>query len=79
MLHEKYILSIKNAKISYSANIVKELKSSNPAQWYSKVKLMANVNKCTDEETYVEELVSNDHRIRLQRTKVQIPATVETC
>ena len=51
LLHEKYIFSVKKAKISYSTNIVRDLKSSNPAQWYSKVKRMANVNKCTDGET----------------------------
>ena len=31
-------------------------------QWYSKVKRMANVNKCTDEQPYVEELVNYDRQ-----------------
>lgn len=56
VLHEKYLNLIKKSKSSYAKKIVGDLKSSNPSQWYSKVKRMSNVNRDGDRQHYIEEL-----------------------
>ena len=60
LFHEKYILSIKKAKVFYSQNIVKDSKSSKPGQWNSKVKCMANINNKIDTQVYIDEFLHKD-------------------
>ena len=55
-LNEKYLCQIKKAKVSYSKKIVGDLKTSNPSQWYSKIKRMSNMNRDGDDQFYIEEL-----------------------
>ena len=54
-LHEKYINLMQKSKVAYSKSIVNDLKSSNPSQWYSKVKRMSNINRVSDDDYFIEE------------------------
>ena len=47
-LNDIYKLSIKKAKMNYYTNIIKDLKLSNPSQWYSKLKRICSY----DQENY---------------------------
>ena len=46
----------KQAKHNYYDNIVKDLKTSSPGQWYSKVKRMSCNDKVKTEEVIVQSL-----------------------
>ena len=48
------MLLLKHKKMSYSENIVNDLKTSKPSQWYSKIKRMTNRNREID-NFYIEE------------------------
>ena len=43
-------------KESYYETMVQDLKTSNPSQWYSKVKRMSTINQTKDEEIIVEQI-----------------------
>ena len=53
-LNKKYVELLKHKKMSYSKNIVNDLKTSKPSQWYSKIKRMTNHNR-EIENFYIEE------------------------
>ena len=59
-LNEKYLNLIKKCKCAYAEKIVGDLKSSNPSQWYSKVKRMSNLTRDFDEQYFIEELSELD-------------------
>ena len=59
-LNEKYISSIKKAKVLYAKNIVGDLKTSNPAKWYSKVKRMTDIHTDKESEHFIEGFVNLD-------------------
>ena len=44
------------ARTSYYTNIVSDLKTSNPGQWYSKLKRMSNYEQTKTEQIRVEEI-----------------------
>ena len=46
---------MQKSKVAYSKSIVNDLKSSNPSQWYSKVKRMSNINRVSDDDYFIEE------------------------
>ena len=56
-LNEKYVEKCKRAKEQYSENIVNDLKQSNPAQWYSKIKRMSSHSQTDDDNNMVQELI----------------------
>ena len=45
-------------KESYYQNMVEDLKTSNPGQWYSKVKRMSSIDPTKDDRVLVEELMN---------------------
>ena len=53
---------LKKSKESYRLNIVDDLKTTNPSQWYSKFKRMAGTQKGQNSEMFVEEIcdLTND-------------------
>ena len=56
LLTDKFNEKCEKAKKAYSRNIVNDLKTSNPSQWYSKIKRMSS-NKETNQDTVVQELI----------------------
>ena len=55
-LNEQFEIKCRLAKSSYYCNIVKDLKSSAPGQWYSKLKRMSSHDQTKSEEVQVEEI-----------------------
>ena len=61
-LDKKFKLKSKKAKHSYYTNIVKDLKKSQPRQWYSKLKRMSSINSEKSERIIVQSMQSlSDH------------------
>ena len=54
-LNDELIQKCEKAKKDYSKNIVNDLKTSNPSQWHSKIKIMSS--QCNDNDIVVQELV----------------------
>ena len=55
LLNDELTQKCEKAKQDYSKNIVNDLKTSNPSQWYSKIKRMSSQDK--DQDTVVQELM----------------------
>ena len=53
---ENFRKKCEQAKKDYSKNIVNDLKSSNPSQWYSKIKRMSSYSNEKDQDIVVQEL-----------------------
>ena len=45
------------AKPNYYVNMVEDLLTSNPGQWYSKIKRMASIDPSKDDKVFVQELM----------------------
>ena len=54
-------------KHDYCDNIVSDLKSSNPSQWYSKMKRMSSFKGLKDEETVVQELIGQPPQVQVEK------------
>ena len=54
-MNAKYQEKVKEAKHNYKEQIVGDLKSSKPGQWYSKVKCMTTMKKEADNEPELDE------------------------
>ena len=63
-LSAQFELKCEKAKEDYYTNIVEDLKSSNPSQWYSKVKRMGGIAESRTGNTIVEDLegISNENQ-----------------
>ena len=57
ILSKLYEASIKNAKSKYYKNMIKDLKKSNPRQWYSKLKRMCSSDPTVDKHIEVDEIM----------------------
>jgi hypothetical protein len=57
ILDSKYRKKCQEAKKNYYENIVKDLKTSRPGQWYSKLKRMSTHDQMKDHETVVLDLI----------------------
>ena len=55
-LNEQFQTKCKQAKASYYTNIVEDLKTSNPSQWYSKLKRMTSNEQIRCDQMIVEEI-----------------------
>ena len=55
-LNAKFEQMCSNAKTNYYTNIIEDLKTSNPGQWYSKLKRISSHNQEKSEHVQVEEL-----------------------
>ena len=49
-------------KVKYFENIVKDLKDSNPGQWYSKLKRMSGQDSNSQADIMIEELMDLDDK-----------------
>ena len=53
-INENFQKKCSEAKSNYSKNMVNDLKSSNPKQWFSKVKRMSSIDKSKNQDTIIE-------------------------
>ena len=49
-------------KESYYTNIVEDLKTSNPGQWYSKLKRMSTIDQTKDDEVIVQQIKNETNK-----------------
>ena len=56
LLNAEFVSKCEKAKQDYSKNIVNDLKTSDPSQWYSKIKRMSSQDK--DKDVEVQELMN---------------------
>ena len=56
-LEEKFKEKSAEAKPAYYINMVEDLLTSNPGQWYSKIKRMSNIDPTKDDKVFVQELM----------------------
>ena len=56
-LEEKFKEKSAEAKPAYYTNMVEDLLTSNPGQWYSKIKRMSNIDPTKDDKVFVQELM----------------------
>ena len=66
-LNEKYKEQCKKAKQHYSKSIVNDLKASNPAQWYSKIKRMSSHSQEMKEQTVVQDMIGVPDEVQVER------------
>lgn len=66
-LNEKYIQICEKAKSDYCENIVTDLKTSNPSQWYSKVKRMSSYSQQKDVDAEVQDLVGQSVPVQAEK------------
>ena len=59
-LNTEFLQMCENEKANYYANIVHDLKVSNPGKWYSKVKRMSGQNTITQDSSTIAELSGLD-------------------
>ena len=57
ILSKKYETSITKAKSKYYKKMIKDLKTSNPSQWYYKLKRMSSANPNIDHNIIVDEIM----------------------
>ena len=56
VLNKKFKSNLKNAKHSYYDRMIKDLKLSNPKQWYSKMKRIMTDNSNFSSDIFVDEI-----------------------
>ena len=66
-LNVKYIQICEKAKSDYCENIVTDLKTSNPSQWYSKVKRMSSYSQQKDVDAEVQDLVGQSVPVQAEK------------
>ena len=64
-LNKLFLERTEHLKASYYSNMVEDLKTSNPGQWYSKVKRMASIDPTQDDKICVQDLmnISSDQQV----------------
>ena len=66
-LNIKFNESCQKSKQGYYKEIVEDLKTSNPKQWYSKVKRMSNINDDKNKEVRVESIADLPDKIQVEK------------
>ena len=54
-----FLTKSNEAKPNYYVNMGEDLLTSNPGQWYSKIKRMASIDPSKDDKVFVQELIAN--------------------
>ena len=66
-MYQKCSEKCEKAKSDYSENIVSDLKTSNPSQWYSKMKRIASYSQGKDTDPEVQDLIGLPERVQAEK------------